>query len=141
MNTAQTDNKRGITLLLVIVILSALLSISAGVFNVVIGEIMISGEIGESYVAFYAADRAIDKFLYLDRSVRGGALRNNDQDNTTSVPSVNGCYTVKMIKGPLNIRDQCQSSSALNACIKSIGSSRCGTSSPRLVKRGFMVLY
>lgn len=139
----KNNNKKGITLLLVIVILSALVSISAGIFNVILGELMISGEIGESYVALYAADRAIDKFLYLDRSTGGGSLgglRDGDLEDTTATPSSNGCYTVKIIKGPLNIGSQCNTTDAL-VCIKSVGLSRCGTASSRLVKRGFMVLY
>lgn len=131
-------HNRGVTLLLVIVILSALLSISTGIFNVVFGELMISGEISESYVAFYAADRAIDKFLYLDRS-RGRGLSDGAEENTTSLSSSNGCYVVRMIKS--DISAQCQVSDPAIACIKSIGSSRCGVSSSRLVKRGFIVVY
>lgn len=59
--------KQGITLLLVIIILSAILSISLGIFNITLGEIRISGEIGNSFHAFYAADQGIERMLYRDR--------------------------------------------------------------------------
>lgn len=58
---------QGITLLLVILILAALLSISIGIFTVVFTELRISGEIADSFVALYAADEAIEKGLYEDR--------------------------------------------------------------------------
>ena len=57
----------GVTLLLVILILAALLSISLGIFNVVFTELRISGEVADSFVALYAADEAIEKGLYDDR--------------------------------------------------------------------------
>lgn len=61
------SRKKGITLLLVIVILSAILSISLGIFSITLGEIKISGEIGNSFHAFYAADQGIERMLYRDR--------------------------------------------------------------------------
>src|SRR3989338_10000544 len=51
--------KQGITLLLVVVLLSAILSISIGIFNVVYGEFRISGEVADSFRALYAADEGI----------------------------------------------------------------------------------
>src|SRR3989344_2612838 len=60
--------QKGITLLLVILVLTPLLSISLGVFAVVFTELRISGEIADSFVALYAADEAIERGLYLDRN-------------------------------------------------------------------------
>ena len=133
--------KKGITLLLVIVILSALVSISIGIFNVVFGEILISGELADSYKAFYAADRAIDKFLYLDRN-SSTRLNDGDQEDTTPSASPTGCYVIKIFKTPATILSECQvSDPAVSVCIKSVGQFRCDPGSSRLVKRGFTVLY
>lgn len=64
---SNPPSNKGITLLLVILVLSALLAISIGIFNLVFGEFRISGEISDSFVAFYAADRGMEKLLYMDR--------------------------------------------------------------------------
>ncbi|MBI2056015.1 MAG: hypothetical protein HYT37_01435 [Candidatus Sungbacteria bacterium] len=133
------QKKKGITLLLVIVILSALLSISIGIFNVVYGEILISGEIADSYTAFYASDRAIDKFLYLDR-MTPQKLGNNATEDTTGNPSSTGCFVVEMYKTPASIFANCNNTTAI-ACIRSVGQPRCGANTARNVKRGFMVTY
>ncbi|MBI4132861.1 MAG: hypothetical protein HY473_02145 [Candidatus Sungbacteria bacterium] len=61
------DSRPGITFLLVILILSALLAISINISNIVVGQIRLSGEIGDSLVALYAADQGIEYLLYCDR--------------------------------------------------------------------------
>ena len=61
----QADhNSRGVTLLLVVVVLSAVLTISVGIANIIFGQLKISGDSGDSFRAFLAADRAIEKKLY-----------------------------------------------------------------------------
>ncbi|MFY9462279.1 MAG: hypothetical protein WAP51_03710 [Candidatus Sungiibacteriota bacterium] len=60
--------QRGITLLLVILVLTSLLSISLGIFTVVFSQLRLSGEIADSFVALYAANEAIERGLYLDRN-------------------------------------------------------------------------
>ena len=60
--------QRGITLFLVILVLTSLLSISLGIFTVVFSQLRLSGEIADSFVALYAADEAIERGLYLDRN-------------------------------------------------------------------------
>ena len=62
----KDKNENGITLLLVMIILSALLSISIGIFNIVFGQIKISGDLADSFVAFYAADQAIENILLMN---------------------------------------------------------------------------
>ncbi len=69
MNVSQ---KRGISLYLVIVILAILMSVSLGLISLTVGEIQIAGGVGNSTVAFYAADTGIEKALY-DKLVSGGA--------------------------------------------------------------------
>lgn len=65
---SQGRKPKGITLLLVILVLTSLLSISLGIFTSVFTELRISGEIADSFVALYAADEAIERGLYLDRN-------------------------------------------------------------------------
>lgn len=124
--------RRGMALLLVVVLLSALLSISIGVFNVVFGQIKISGEIADSFVAFYAADQGIEKILYQDRSDEDGicpvAGANCFRETDISVAS-GGCYTVRVSKVGGNTE------------IIAAGQYRCGASPSRVVKRGFQVTY
>lgn len=60
--------RAGVTLLLVILVLAALLSISIGIFSVVYGELRISGEISDSFVALFASDAGMEKLFYADRS-------------------------------------------------------------------------
>lgn len=117
--------QKGVVILLVMVILSALLSVSIGIFNVVFGELRISGEIADSFVAFYAADQGIERTLYLDRS--GAGLVNNYTEEK-DIPS-GGCYKVRVAK------------SGADTQIIASGQYRCGTAPPRVVKRGFMVTY
>lgn len=63
---SRLHRQRGITLLLVMVLLSAILSISVGIFNVVVGEFRISGEVSDSFQAFYAADQGAERAYYQD---------------------------------------------------------------------------
>lgn len=134
----QINKKQGMTLLLVVVITSAILAVSTGIFNIVIGELLISGEIADSFVAFYAADRALDKFLYLDRV--GGGLLNGNTEDTTTIESPTGCYVVTIYKTPPIVLAQCGSDTN-NTCIKSTGQFRCGANPAHIVKRGFTVMY
>jgi len=59
--------RRGVTLLLVVLILSIILSVSIGIFGVVYSETKISGEIGNSFNALYLSDEAMERVLYEDR--------------------------------------------------------------------------
>lgn len=65
--TAFRAGRPGITLLLVILILSALLSISVSIFEVIFGEFRLSGEMTDSFTALYAADEGLEELLFNDR--------------------------------------------------------------------------
>ena len=125
-------HRRGITLLLLIVLLSAILSISIGIFNVVIGEFRISGEASDSFRALYAADQGIERTLYQDRQQSALCAVAPGPDcfvaQEVMVPS-EACYTVKVSKG------------AAATTIVIAGQYRCGSSPSRVVKRGFQVDY
>lgn len=124
--------QRGITLLLVIVLLSAILSISVGIFNVVFGELRISGEATDSFRALYAADQGIERTLYLDRQ-RGticSLIQGIDCFVSVNVPvQSGGQYTVRVSKQG-GITD-----------IVVAGQNRAGANPGRVVKRGFQVTY
>ena len=61
------NQRRGITLLLMVVLLAAFLSISIGIVNALPGQVILVGQSGDSFVALYAADMGIERALYRDR--------------------------------------------------------------------------
>lgn len=131
----KTDHKleQGITLLLVVVLLSAILSIGIGIFNLTIGQIRISGEISDSFIALYAADQGIERTLYRDRNI-GPLCDVEDEDPCTAEevqPSLlgGGCYEMFLRK------------SGSNTTIQVTGQYRCGANPVRVIKRGFSVSY
>lgn len=120
----------GMVLLLVILILSALLSISIGIFNVVLGEFRISGEISDSFIAFYAADQGVEQVFYDDR-VAGSLCRGGGtcEYGPVTVALANGsCYTARL------------SRTGNDTSVTSTGEYRCGGSS-LAVKRAFQASY
>ena len=125
------DKNKGITLLLVIILLSAIMSIGLGIFNVVIGELKISGEISDSFIAFYAADEGIERVLYLDRVARAICAAPGENCFTDiDVPVASqGCYTARVSK----------IQNTTNIVVA--GQYRCGPNPARVVKRGFEVTY
>lgn len=129
--------ERGITLLLVVVLLSAILAISLGIFNVIFGQLQISGEVGDSFQALNAAERGIERTLYRDRA--GSGLTDGDTEDNTSSPNPLdpqlGCFRVVVHKAP-----NCGSSD-INTCITAMGQYQCGTNASRSVRRGFRIVY
>ena len=124
--------QEGITLLLVVVLLSAILAISIGIFNIVLGEFQISGETSDSFRALYAADEGIEHALYLDRNLQAICTVAQGADcYVAQNVAVRGgaCYTARVSKGG-------QSTSIVIA-----GQYRCGPDPGRVVKRGFQVVY
>ncbi|MDP3727104.1 MAG: hypothetical protein Q8R35_00515 [bacterium] len=122
--------RRGITLLLVVLILSALLSISLGILDVVLGEFKISGEISDSFVALYAADLGVERILYDDRvgtSICPGSGNCSYGPITTALPN-GACFTLRLDR------------TGGNTVVVSTGEYRCA--SPQLsVKRAFEATY
>ena len=128
----QKDSLReGITLLLVIILLSAIMSVGLGIFNVVIGELRISGEVSDSFIAFYAADQGIERTLYQDRVLHSiCATPGQDCFTDTDVPvESQACYTARVSKV------------ASTTDIVVAGQYRCGPNPSRVVKRGFELTY
>ncbi len=127
----KTQTNRGTSLLLVVVLLSAMLSISLGIFNVVFGQLRLSGEVADSFVAFFSADQGIEKTLYRDRvlenicATKGTNCFAEGPTNTSS----GGCYSIRVNK------------TGGNTEIITVGQYRCGAEPSRVVKRGFQVNY
>lgn len=57
-------NKKGVTLLLAVLVSSIALSVGIGIFSLLFSEIAISGSAKDSITAFYAADSGLDCALY-----------------------------------------------------------------------------
>lgn len=124
-------SEKGITLLLVVVLLSAILSISVGIFNLVFGELRISGETVDSFRALYAADQGIERTLYRDRQKReiSCALAEGCIVEDKARAQSGGLYTVRVFKAG-GLTD-----------VVVAGQSREGVRTELIVKRGFQVSY
>lgn len=83
----RKKQQRGITLLLVILVMSGLMTVSIGIFNVSFNELRISGELTSSFRAFYAADRLFEYALKEDRD-RSSLCAADSPDAETP------CYTI-----------------------------------------------
>ena len=133
----RISQQKGITLLLVIVLLTAILSISIGVFMIVYGQLLISGEIGSSFIALYAADQAIEKMLYLDRP-GNKCDPPNPSCNVTNLAAENplACYTTDLQR-----QDLVSPAGNDTTVIRVTGDYPCNAQSSREVKRAFDVEY
>src|SRR3989344_5515433 len=142
-----TFPQEGITLLLVVVIVSALLSISVGIFNVAYGQLRISGELADSFFASYAADQGMERLLYRDRRTQddicdpGEVIHFGDPcmpEETVTIPAGGGataCYTFKVSQ------KEEDGFPGLDTVIQVSGQYRCGANADRVVRRGFQVIY
>ena len=106
----------GVALLFVVVILSAILSISIGIFSLVMGELRISSELTRSFVAAYIADQGLERTHYLDTATSSPPLCPTVDFNpvdegencysipfpgvTVSTPNGDGCYMIQVSKFP-----------------------------------------
>jgi hypothetical protein len=61
---SPTGEKKGISVLYAVFIMSILMAISFGISAILISQIKMLGEIGHSVVAFYAADSGIERAMY-----------------------------------------------------------------------------
>ena len=64
MKNENLKFKKGFTLLLSILVVSVILSVSLGIFDIMTKELKLSGLGRESQIAFYAADAGIECFFY-----------------------------------------------------------------------------
>ncbi len=124
-------DRTGFTLLLMVVLLAAFLSISMGIVNILFGQIIIIGQAGESFNALYIADRGIERVLYRDRiqNICGGTSCNENLTIGTGA-----CYATVVVIGP---SAGCVGSTR---CMNVLGKDQCvGTN--RFVERRFDIRY
>lgn len=119
----MTESHRGMALLLTVLILSALLAVSLGIFTVVYTELRINGEMSKSFTALYAADQGMEQLLYCDRVSSSACTSwtcSGSADCTYTPPKAslpNGaCITLIMTR------------SGGATTLRSIGEYRCGDS-------------
>ncbi len=139
------EKNRGITVLLVVIIISVLFSISIGIFNIVFGELRLSGEITDSFVASFAADQSIERALYRDRMLPaplcpgvGTACYAEDSSAVTALQNLlptGVCYNLSVDK-TLNADGV-----TIDTKLTSIGTYRCGAGQSRVVKRSYELTY
>jgi hypothetical protein len=70
--------ERGVALYISIVMMTALLGIVFGLGTVVVGQLKLLRGIGNSVLAFYAADTGIERVLYEDNLLAGGDILDCD---------------------------------------------------------------
>ena len=63
----KKNNQKGISLLLTILIMAAILSIAIGISLLSLGEIKIARESPKSLIAYYAAESGVEWAMYEDR--------------------------------------------------------------------------
>ncbi len=81
-NTNPPPLEKGISLLFVVLIMSVILAIGMGISGILIQQIRMMGEIGQSIVAFYAADSGIEEVMYnlYQKKEKAGAGKNWAED-------------------------------------------------------------
>lgn len=129
----SAQGQKGITLLLVVVLLSAILSISVGIFNVVIGEFRISGELSDSFQAFYAANEGFERAFYQDFQQSAFCTETQGPDCYVSPSPVTvasgACYIIHVSKVDLT------------TTIDALGQYQCGGNPLRIVRRRLAETY
>ncbi len=89
----EKNRQKGVSLLITLLVMSALLSIAIGLSGLSIGEIQLARESPSSLVAFYAAESGVEWAMYQDRA-NGMASQSYSDYNFCLNPSVGICYSV-----------------------------------------------
>lgn len=85
-------SRDGITLLITVVLLSAILAVALGAFQIIYGQFLLSGEMQNSFDAFYAADQGIEKGLNMDRDGTPFECSPSPCTGTSAVLPSGACY-------------------------------------------------
>lgn len=129
--SCRLRDKKGVTLVFSVILLSVFLSFGLGIVNILLGQIMISGQAGQSFDALYAADRGIERTLY--RDLVQSFCDDTNCDGTFFIPN-DGCYTVNLSTGP-------SAGCTISRCISVTGQDNCSVGIQRFVKRAFTLTY
>ena len=121
----QFSDQKGIALLFIVLITSLILSIGLGLTALLIQGMRITGEIGYSVVAFYAADTGIEEALYdLYQNPSPSPLHSGNLDSAyyqTFAKCDKDTPPGECLLGDTNIDPNCDED-ALKYCLKSLGS-------------------
>ena len=136
-NFIKFRKEKGISLLLTVFLLSLMLSISLGIFDIIYSELILSGDIRSSFFALYAADEIVEKTVYLDRILRQICKTISTDCWVTALASAsnNACNSVKVSKN---------TGTGLTEILglgQYPGGTPCDTTSPLLSKRAFFFSY
>ena len=94
---SHTQKRKGVTLLIAVLISSAALLVGVGVYTLLVGEIRISGSEKDSLSAFYASDSGAECFLYwffkrADNGFRDNVPFATSTDDGVGPPDSNTIY-------------------------------------------------
>ena len=96
----QSNNKtmqRGIALYLALILMFILFSIGLGISTILISQIKVIRGLGQSVVAFYAADTGVERVLYAIRKESYVPPSLPDQPFTDVVLDNGATYTVRIL--------------------------------------------
>ena len=133
-SSSLSQNRKGVTLLLMVVLLAAFLSIAVGIINILLGELFAVEQTGRSSQAFYAAEIGMERALYRDRVQDGCSIAGSCNESGIALPN-GACYTVRLVTGP---SAGCTAPST--RCVDVSGVSLCAPAT-RYVQRQFDLRY
>lgn len=90
MNPKKFISQKGVSLLLTILVMAALLSIAIGLARLTLGEIKLVRDIPVSLVAYYAAETGVEEALFQEWQTPEGAHSSSD------CLANNSCYVVSV---------------------------------------------
>lgn len=110
------NSERGVTLYMALLILSAVLAMSAAIMSLMIGEFKISGDVQKSMMAIYAADSGLEISLYKTRKEAQGDIAGADCGTWgLSLPALSSCnISISGTSGALVTIDSTGTNSGFN---------------------------
>ncbi len=88
----KANCQRGVSLIITFLIMTVIIAIVLSISSILFNEIKIIGDIGNSVLAFHAADTGIEKTLYFDRKqIPVGGSRGFCNTCTACVNTTNDC--------------------------------------------------
>ena len=122
----NATQEKGVALFLVVLIMSVILAIGLGISGILIQQIKISENIGDSVVALYAADSGVEQQIYDLYKLESHNSAYSDVMTNSASYSVSvkcsesnaDCQPGGELFGIIPVDENCTS---LNFCIKSVG--------------------
>ncbi len=142
----HTNNKKGFTLLLAVLITSIILGMSVGISVFIIRELLISSIGRESQKAFFAADSGVECALYWDLKQNAFATSSTRVISCAgSSPTVGGAsgiseFDLAFTNGACS-RVKVDKTIPSSTTINSAGHNICNLSDPNRVERSLQISY